>query len=272
MRIWAIPVIELTHLKLYFSLLYKLILKLLDILSNEEYSEIISWLPHGNGFLIHKKKSFANEILPKHFKASKFTSFTRKLNRWGFSRAPRGPETGAYFHKFFCREKPEMVLQMTSNSGNKYQNATQGGPLLPTSAVPMMMGATPGTMPAMPFYMPPPQMAMLTPQQQQTLWQQQMQLYQFQQMQMFQFQQQQQAAGTNGTPPPMPPGMMMMMPHPMIPMPTAAIATTPESATKKMKKEAEDSTDKVEGEDAEDYHDAVDAGIDAEVDSNKVGV
>jgi HSF-type DNA-binding len=258
---------KLTHLKTSDCKLS--FLKLLDILSNEEYSEIISWLPHGNGFLIHKKKAFANEILPKHFKASKFTSFTRKLNRWGFSRAPRGPETGAYFHKLFCRDKPEMVLQMTSNSGNKYQNSTQGGPLLP--AVPMMMGATPGAMPAMPFYMPPPQMAMLTPQQQQTLWQQQMQLYQFQQMQMFQFQQQQQAAGTNGTPPAMPPQMMMMMPHPMMPMPTAALATTPDSSTKKVKKEAGDAADKEEGEEGEDYHDAVDDGIDADED-NKVGV
>mmetsp|Transcript_20459 Transcript_20459/g.26371 ORF Transcript_20459/g.26371 Transcript_20459/m.26371 type:complete len:110 (+) Transcript_20459:56-385(+) len=29
-----------------------------------------------------KKKTFAVEILPNYFKASKFTSFTRKLNRW----------------------------------------------------------------------------------------------------------------------------------------------------------------------------------------------
>ena len=71
----------------------------MDILGNEDNAHIISWLPHGNGFAIHKKKTFANEVLPKYFKASKFTSFTRKLNRWGFSRVPRGPETGSYFHK-----------------------------------------------------------------------------------------------------------------------------------------------------------------------------
>lgn len=167
----------------------------MEILSNEEHSDIISWLPHGNGFLIHKKKAFANEILPNHFKASKFTSFTRKLNRWGFSRAPRGPETGAYFHKLFCRDKPELCLQMTSNSGNKYQSTPQGQPLLPS--VPMMIGPT-----QMPFYMASPQMAMLTPQQQQALWQQQMQLFQFQQMQMMQYHQ--------GARPPQP---SMLMPH-----------------------------------------------------------
>ena len=217
----------------------------MDILSTEEYSTIISWLPHGNGFIIHKKKAFANEILPKHFKASKFTSFTRKLNRWGFSRAPRGPETGAYFHKMFNRDKPEMVLQMTSNSGNKVQAPTQGGPLLPTGAVPMMMPTAPG---AMPFYMPQTQMAMLTPQQQQAFWHQQMQLYQFQQMQMFQFQQQQASAAAGGsggavaTPQPMMfPSMMMPM---AMPMPVPVVAQAPASAdSKPAKKEGKSEGD-----------------------------
>lgn len=201
----------------------------MDILSNDEHSDVISWLPHGNGFLIHKKKAFANDILPIHFKASKFTSFTRKLNRWGFSRAPRGPETGAYFHKLFCRDKPELSLQMTSNSGNKYQSAPQGQQLLP--AVPMMMGQ-PGQMP---FYMPSPQMAMLTPQQQQALWQQQMQLYQFQQMQMMHYQQAGGGGGAvgggggvgRGGPPPM---MMMGMQHPLASAANAHTTTTTTNA------------------------------------------
>lgn len=33
--------------------------QLMDILSDEAHSEIISWLPHGTGFMIHKKKTFA---------------------------------------------------------------------------------------------------------------------------------------------------------------------------------------------------------------------
>jgi HSF-type DNA-binding len=50
--------------------------------------------------------------LPKFFKQSKFTSFTRKLNRWGFIRVTRGPQTGSYFHKLFQRDHPELCLQM----------------------------------------------------------------------------------------------------------------------------------------------------------------
>lgn len=54
----------------------------MEILSIEEYHDIIRWLPHGKGFIIADKKRFADEVLPKHFKQAKFTSFTRKLNRW----------------------------------------------------------------------------------------------------------------------------------------------------------------------------------------------
>jgi hypothetical protein len=158
-------------------------LQLLEILSDESHSELISWCVHGNGFLIHKKKLFASEVLPKYFKASKFTSFTRKLNRWGFNRVPRGPETGAYYHKLFRRDKPELCLQMTSNSGNKYQSAPQQH-LLPN---------VPGMMPGMfPYMGPPAMMGNLSPQQQQAMWHQQMMHMQHMQMQMMQMQQMQQ--------------------------------------------------------------------------------
>lgn len=45
----------------------------MDILSDETYADVVSWCPHGNGFMIQKKKMFATDILPKYFKASKFT-------------------------------------------------------------------------------------------------------------------------------------------------------------------------------------------------------
>merc|ERR1712060_699342 len=69
--------------------------RLLQILSEEENTDIICWLPHGNSFIVHDKKQFVEIILPRFFKEAKFTSFTRKLNRWGFTRISRGVETGA---------------------------------------------------------------------------------------------------------------------------------------------------------------------------------
>ena len=71
----------------------------MDVLSNPETSDVVSWLPHGKGFAILHKRRFASEVMPLYFKQGKFTSFTRKLNRWGFARVQAGPEAGAYYHR-----------------------------------------------------------------------------------------------------------------------------------------------------------------------------
>lgn len=61
--------------------------------------------------------AFESKILPKHFyKHSKYPSFTRKLNRWGFVRVTRGPETGAYFHPCFRRGDYRLVMQMSCSN------------------------------------------------------------------------------------------------------------------------------------------------------------
>jgi len=81
---------------------------------------VISWLPHGRGFVIYKKKAFEEQILPRHFnKQSKFSSFTRKLNRWGFVRVTRGPESGAYYNPYFKRGGHRLCMQMSCQSNSK---------------------------------------------------------------------------------------------------------------------------------------------------------
>ena len=45
--------------------------KLYEIVSDPSVNDIIRWLPHGQGFLIHKTR-FAIEILPKHFEGIVF--------------------------------------------------------------------------------------------------------------------------------------------------------------------------------------------------------
>jgi HSF-type DNA-binding len=104
----------------------------MEILSNEGHSDIISWLPNGRGFMIYNKKRFSVEVLPKYFKKSKFTSFTRKLNRWNFTRITRGPETGAYYHEFFERGNLRLCMQMCCQSSKNFPpSSTSGtGPIL----------------------------------------------------------------------------------------------------------------------------------------------
>ena len=87
--------------------------KLMEILSNEDYAETISWLPHGRSFLIHSPERFTENILPHYFKECKFASFTRKLYRWGFRQISKGPDAESFFHKMFRRDKPELCSVIT---------------------------------------------------------------------------------------------------------------------------------------------------------------
>jgi len=98
--------------------------KLMEVLSDPKVSSAITWLPHGKGFVILQKRKFACEVMPLYFKHSKFTSFTRKLNRWGFSRVSRGPEMGAYYHKLFQRGNCLLCMQMHCQSNKSIAKDT----------------------------------------------------------------------------------------------------------------------------------------------------
>ena len=49
-------------------------------------SQIVMWLPQGNGFLILDEQAFIDNIVPMYFDLTKMRSFTRQLNLWGFIR------------------------------------------------------------------------------------------------------------------------------------------------------------------------------------------
>ena len=93
----------------------------MSILDTNEHSDIISWLPHGRGFIIRDKRRLADEVLPKYFKESKYTSFTRRLNRWNFTIQTHGHKEASYFHPMFIRGDPQRSLEMhpTPQSSNK---------------------------------------------------------------------------------------------------------------------------------------------------------
>eukprot|EP00978_Attheya_sp_CCMP212_P041238 scaffold233774_cov49-Attheya_sp.AAC.3 len=72
----------------------------------------VVWTPDGLHFLIISPREFVSNVLPKYFKQTKFASFTRKLNRWGFRRISSGPNVGAYCNNLFQRDNPGLSLQM----------------------------------------------------------------------------------------------------------------------------------------------------------------
>uniref|UniRef100_A0A7S1VXF6 HSF-type DNA-binding domain-containing protein n=1 Tax=Grammatophora oceanica TaxID=210454 RepID=A0A7S1VXF6_9STRA len=101
--------------------------RLMEILSEPSNYQAISWLPHGKAFIIVNRQKFANDVLPKYFRKTKYTSFTRKLNRWNFTRVTRGPELGAYYHEFFQRGDEALCTQMyCKNERAKFAVALKG--------------------------------------------------------------------------------------------------------------------------------------------------
>jgi hypothetical protein len=90
-------------------------LKLMRVLSDEEYSHIISWMPSGRSFVILRPKSFVTEVLPKNFKSAQYASFTRKLTRWGFIRSEEG--TGEFHHPQFRKGRMDLVEKMALSHG-----------------------------------------------------------------------------------------------------------------------------------------------------------
>jgi hypothetical protein len=89
--------------------------KLMDLLNSGDFTSSMSWLADGSGFSLHPEV-FMKDILPKHFEGTKFESFTRKLNRWGFKRiaGEDAPEdTFAYSHHLFKRDCPELCGGMS---------------------------------------------------------------------------------------------------------------------------------------------------------------
>jgi hypothetical protein len=80
-----------------------------EILSAAEamgFDHIVSWMPHGRSFKVHKDKEFVKVVLPKFTNKTAFASFRGGLYRYGFKRIDRGTEAGAYFHPLFIRQLP----------------------------------------------------------------------------------------------------------------------------------------------------------------------
>jgi len=99
-------------------------MKLMKVLSSKDFQDIITWLPDGKSFTIVRPKAFVAEILPKHFKQAKYSSFTRKLHRWGFQRHLRGEEAGAFFHKLFHRGRLDLVERMSCYKPDQSKSAS----------------------------------------------------------------------------------------------------------------------------------------------------
>jgi hypothetical protein len=87
----------------------EILYRLLEDADRDGTSIIVGWLPHGRGFRVHNKKRFEQEVLPKYFLGqTKWSSFSRQLNLYGYLRITSGPDYGAYYHELFLRTRPDL--------------------------------------------------------------------------------------------------------------------------------------------------------------------
>ena len=72
--------------------------KLMKILETAD-PVIIGWKSHGRCFRVNDVSLFVESIMKEQFTHTKFTSFQRQLNLYGFKRFSRGQDKNSYFHQ-----------------------------------------------------------------------------------------------------------------------------------------------------------------------------
>ena len=83
-----------------------------DLLENAEMTgdaSIVSWRPSGVAFKVHKRDEFMKKVLPKYFRQTKFKSFVRQLNLWGFTCIDQGPDKGSCTYSVQSRSNNFLV-------------------------------------------------------------------------------------------------------------------------------------------------------------------
>jgi hypothetical protein len=106
---------------------------------SEEHGDgfCVTWCDDGRSFVIKDCDEFTRVVVPKFFKPTKFSSFTRKLYRWGFRQINRGlgPDDPVIFGcEFFQREKPEEMAQMRSLTAAAHRKERDAPLTAPTQA------------------------------------------------------------------------------------------------------------------------------------------
>ena len=85
---------------------------LLKRAEEQNFQHIISWMPHGRAFMIHRPFQFQKEIMCEFSGQTKLSSFKRQLNLYDFKRITHGADSGAYYHEMFLRTKPLLAMKI----------------------------------------------------------------------------------------------------------------------------------------------------------------
>lgn len=89
---------------------------MLENAERDGYAHVISWMPDGKSFKIHVDGSLVEEdekaiveILKRTFNQTRFKSFLRQLQLYGFERTYKGPRRGECKHELFVRGRQDLL-------------------------------------------------------------------------------------------------------------------------------------------------------------------
>ena len=93
--------------------------KLYSMVDDPSTDELIHWSNSGKSFIVEQQERFSEELLPRFFRHSKFKSFNRQLNLYGFHKVPsvynrslvadNEVETLEFSHEDFQRGRPDLL-------------------------------------------------------------------------------------------------------------------------------------------------------------------
>ena len=101
------------------------IMILIEECERQGKTDIVAWNSNGRAFKVWDHVRFENEILPLYLESSKYSSFLRQLNLYGFRGCSGGADKGNYYHPKFLRGLPWIAtkIQRTKVNGPKSRKA-----------------------------------------------------------------------------------------------------------------------------------------------------
>jgi HSF-type DNA-binding len=116
--------------------------KMLQDVENEGLTHIVSWHNDGKCFRVHEPEQFVEKILPRYFKKSKYRSFQRQLNLYGFHRitALKPFWESCYHHpdfskddEFGCRKINRPVRRKAGQNSDESSRRSNGASRRPSA-------------------------------------------------------------------------------------------------------------------------------------------
>ena len=86
---------------------------MLENAKKDGYDHIVSWLDNGTAFKVRNIEEFVGKVMPIYFDQSKYESFRRQLNLYGFSRLARGEDRGVVSHPNFVQADRSLCMKIT---------------------------------------------------------------------------------------------------------------------------------------------------------------